>query len=148
MISARVKDFSQLRRCNAVRFCIWIGSSPFFLYCKVYSYRNGIYAIIFYVGCMASDTQWQEKKMIPEYLQYILLNVNSRFRCVSVLTLWNAFLLMQRFIHQMHKLRPGLQLLTQGFISENKCCSGQFHQCHFSSIILWHEKCMIYGITF
>lgn len=62
MISARVKDFSQLRRCNAVRFCIWIGSSPFFLYCKVYSYRNGIYTIIFYVGYMASDPQWQEKK--------------------------------------------------------------------------------------
>lgn len=148
MISARVKDFSQLRRCNAVRSAYELVAVHSFYIAKSILIEMEFMPSFFYIGCMASDPQWQEKKMIPEYLQYILLNVNSRFRCVSVLTLWNAFLLMQRFIHQMHKLQPGLQLLTQGFISENKCCSGQFHQCHFSSIILWHEKCMIYDITF
>lgn len=120
MISIRAKDFSSLRRCSAVRFCSWVGNSPFFFYCKVDSYGNGVYAIIFYVGCTASDPQWQEikkKKKIPEYLQYILLNVNSRFKCVSFLTPRNAFLRIQCFIHQVRKLLQGLQLLVQEYIS-------------------------------
>lgn len=73
-------------------------------------FQNRIDATIFCVGCMASDPQWQ-KEMITEYLQYILLNVNSRFRCISFLTLWNTFLLMQRYIHQIHTLLQGFSCL-------------------------------------
>lgn len=49
--------------------------------------------------------------MITDNLQYIWLNVNSRFRCVLLLTLWDAFLLMQCFIHHIHKLLRGLSCL-------------------------------------
>lgn len=88
MISARVKDFSQLRRCNAVRFCIWIGSSPFSLYCKVYSYEMNLCHRLCRLHGIWSTVAG--KKWFQNICSIFLLNVNCRFRCVSVLTLWNA----------------------------------------------------------
>ena len=57
---------SEKMQCSEMLQLNWCSS--FLLCCKVYSYRNGIYAIIFYEGCMAFDPQWQ-KEMITEYLQ-------------------------------------------------------------------------------
>lgn len=60
MISARVKDFSQLRRCNAVRFAYELVAVH-----SLYIAKSILIEMEFmpssYVGCMASDPQWQEK---------------------------------------------------------------------------------------
>lgn len=138
MISIRVKDFSSLRRCSAVTLYIWISNNSFFFYCKVYSYGNGIYAIIFYVGCMASEPQRQKKKKrfqnICSIFCWMLTAGSDVFHfwpCEILSCVCNALYIKYTNCFE------GFSCLHKNTFPENKCCSGQFHPCHFF-FLLYH----------